>query len=117
MADSPAQRLVPGAPPPIEKTKSQRKKRKPAGAKGGTTDSAAGTPVATNTALPDATSAALTEHAPAPAEIKEGALAPELVAEPDPAPLTPAVDHKRSGVYELVNKRQKTLGKKIVRES
>lgn len=106
-----APRLVPGAPPPIALSKSQRKKRR-TGAKSKTP----GSPTEGSVTLPDAPSTALVDGADgAPDEIdpKEDNTAPE------PAPASEAPTHddlntKSSPVIELVQKRMRALNKKIV---
>ncbi len=110
MPDTPAPltpRIVPGAPPPAPVTKSQKKKRKGPKTKEG---SDAGSHVV----VPDTTSAALIEKAPEEAEIKEGVVAPQLVAQPSEDAQTPTTDVKPSPVVEMLNKRLRTNGKKIV---
>jgi hypothetical protein len=116
-------RIVPGAPPPSTATKSQRKKRRTAGKGGKLEDS----PAVSSVAIPDTTSAALTETAPAPSDIAAGAVADELVAHPpvngdtaagatpvpEPEPSIP--DFKPSPIVEMLQKRIKATGKKIVR--
>jgi hypothetical protein len=120
MTEAPTQRSIPGAPPPAPLSKSAAKKKRKGGAAGGT-DSAKppASPASVTVAIPDAASAALVEKAPDAEEIKEGSVAPELVVNAEPTreatPAPAATDEpKRSPVYELVNKRQKNLGKKIV---
>lgn len=116
---SDAQRLVPGAPPQIAVSKSQQKRKKKAAGGGAAAGKPAGSSDAGSvapSAIPDAAAAALVDKAPEPAEIKDGAVAPELVA-PEAAnggALTPAPNEKRSPVYDLVHKRQKAMGKKLV---
>jgi hypothetical protein len=103
MSEKPALRVVPGAPESVT-SKSQRKRRK-GGSKA---------PPSPATAVPDATSAALLEQAPDATSVREGSVAPELVAESTtPAPADE--ERKKSSVWELVNKRQKATQKKIVR--
>ncbi|TFK94620.1 hypothetical protein K466DRAFT_292806 [Polyporus arcularius HHB13444] len=111
MPDTPAPltpRIVPGAPPPAPVTKSQKKKRKGPKTKEG---SDAGSHVV----VPDTTSAALIEKAPEEADIKEGVVAPQLVAQPSEDAQTPTTDVKPSPVVEMLNKRLRTNGKKISR--
>ena len=111
MADTPTTptiRIVPGAPPPSAMTKSQKKKK----AKG-----AKKTPEHEHVALPDSTSAALTEKAPTEVDVKEGSVAPELVVQPEgQAPQTPVEDPalKATPIVDMLNKRLKQLQKKIV---
>ena len=112
-------RIVPGAPPPVALSKSQKKKRRAKGVGGKsehdqedvsspTTGHASGTPV------PDAT------LAPEASDTQEGALAPEPVSRSgSQAPLLPEEDVllKHSPIVDLVNKRLKATGKKIVSTS
>ncbi|KAJ7725858.1 hypothetical protein DFH07DRAFT_249200 [Mycena maculata] len=95
-------RIVPGAPPPKEISKSTRKKRK-------TKPKAE----ATTPDVLEPSSAAFIEKAPEPSEIQSGAVAPELVVQPEsetpPIALSPIVD--------LVHKRLKVTSKKISRIS
>ncbi len=92
--------------------KPQKKKRKPVSANNAQ-EASAQSPLA----VPDAHAAAFIEKAPEPAEIKEGAVAPELVAQPD-ATQSGADEYegskKHSSVVELIYKRMRTLSKKIV---
>ncbi|TFK54356.1 hypothetical protein OE88DRAFT_1717542 [Heliocybe sulcata] len=107
MPESVAQRIVPGAPPPAPLSKTQKKKRKAAKKPG---DATAESPVV---AIPDATAAALTEKAPEESDIKEGAVAPELVAKPESE--APQSEFKPGPSVELTQKRLKAVGKKIAR--
>lgn len=130
MAEPIPQRIVPGAPPPAPPSKSQiKKKRKSAKAKAGSeaTVSQTQSPAVANVAIPDSTSAALVEKAPAEEDVKEGAVADELVAHSSngsvvPAPEStgdaPAVGSAAVGspVVEIISKRLKAATKKIVRE-
>lgn len=103
------QRIVPGAPPPAPLSKSQKKKRKVKKPTESTPDS----PVA----LTDAGSAALIEKAPEEAEIREGSVAPDLVAQPESeAPPLPEEEVllKPSPIVDLIYKRLKATTKKIV---
>jgi len=105
-------RIVPGAPPPVALSKSQKKKRRVKGrseedVSSPTTGHASGTPV------PDAT---FTEKSPV-SDTQEGALAPEPVSRSgSQAPLLPEEDVllKHSPIVDLVNKRLKATTKKIV---
>ncbi|KAJ7703234.1 hypothetical protein B0H17DRAFT_1042403 [Mycena rosella] len=101
-------RIVPGAPPPKEISKSARKKRK--------------TKSKADPSTPDvleSSSAALIEKAPEASEIQEGALAPELVVQPEPE--APAAEEdillKPSPIVDLIHKRLKATSKKISRIS
>lgn len=109
MVDSPAQRLVPGAPPPAPLTKSQLKKKR----KSKKADDVEEPSVA----IPDATAAALTDKAPQPEDLASGALAPELVAQHTPAISNTELESTitLSPIVDLITKRLKTTNKKIVR--
>ncbi|CAL1707036.1 unnamed protein product [Somion occarium] len=112
-ATSPAQRLVPGAPPPPPAPKSQKKKRKTTKAKS-TADSTEG-----HVDIPDSTSAALIDHAPQPEDVKEGHVAPQLIVQPSESgePSTPLQEgsQKPSPLVDMLNKRLKATNKKILR--
>ena len=102
-------RVVPGAPPPAPVSKSQKKKRK-GGAKT-KEESEAGSHVA----VPDTTSAALIEEAPKQSDVKEGVVAPQLVVQPSEGEAaTPVGDQKPTPIVDMLNKRLKANGKKIV---
>lgn len=111
MADTPTTptvRIVPGAPPPAPLTKSQKKKK---------VKTAKKTPEHDDVVLPDAASAALTEKAPTEIDVKEGSVAPELIAQPEgQAPQTPVEDPslKVTPIVDMLNKRLKQIHKKIV---
>ncbi|KAH7913449.1 hypothetical protein BJ138DRAFT_1146015 [Hygrophoropsis aurantiaca] len=109
MSDISGTRYVPGAPPPAPLSKTQKKKRKIV--KNKNTDS----PVEGSITIPDALTAALVEKAPEEPDVKEGALAPELVAGSDYAPGSEDSLLKPSPVVELLQKRMKALNKKISR--
>ncbi|KAJ7132785.1 hypothetical protein C8R43DRAFT_648663 [Mycena crocata] len=108
MASEPL-RIVPGAPPPKEVSKSARKKRK--------------TKSKAEPSTPDvleSSSAALIEKAPEASEIQEGALAPELVVQPEPETAPVAEEEivlKPSPIVDLIHKRLKATSKKISRIS
>ncbi|KAK1236464.1 hypothetical protein PQX77_000300 [Marasmius sp. AFHP31] len=110
MVDNAAQRAVPGAPPPVTLSKSQLKRLRKS--KGKTEESS---PATSHVELPDTKSAALTETAPGPSDIREGSVAPELVAEQPVQEEEVAL--KPSPIIELVNKRLKASSKKITRIS
>lgn len=111
MVDTPTTqtiRIVPGAPPPAPLTKSQKKKK---------VKTAKKTPEHDDVALPDAASAALTEKAPTEIDVKEGSVAPELVAQSEgQASQTPVEDPslKATPIVDMLNKRLKQIQKKIV---
>ncbi|KAF9462273.1 hypothetical protein BDZ94DRAFT_1290334 [Collybia nuda] len=112
MPESVAQRIVPGAPPPVPLSKSQKKKRKAKKP----TESVPDSPVA----LTDAGSATLIDRAPEEAEIREESVAPELVVQPEEqAPPLPEEDVllKPSPIVDLIHKRLKATTKKISRIS
>ncbi|KAG6837001.1 hypothetical protein H0H93_016461 [Arthromyces matolae] len=104
MSETAATRLVPGAPPPVALSKSQKKKRKTKKA-----DSTPDSPEAT----PDVTSRPLTEQAPENGDAHDAS----TVAAQEPP--TPAAEEesKTSPVVELVSKRIKATAKKITRIS
>ncbi|RPD78222.1 hypothetical protein L226DRAFT_286231 [Lentinus tigrinus ALCF2SS1-7] len=111
MPDSPViltPRIVPGAPPPAPVTKSQKKKRKG-------TQKKEESDTGSHVAVPDTTSAALIDKAPEETDIKEGAVAPQLVAQPSEDGQTPVTDVKPSPIVEMLNKRLRANGKKITR--
>ncbi|KAG1742917.1 hypothetical protein EDB19DRAFT_1700850 [Suillus lakei] len=110
MVDAPNVRIVPGALPPTLQAKTQKKKRRSNKPK--TADS----PAEGSVIIPDAPSAALVDRAPEEADVKEGTVAPELVA-PSEAPTFDDLTSKSSPVVELLQKRLKTLNKKISRVS
>ena len=96
-----AQRIVPGAPPPIPLSKTQKKKRK---AKAKSADAAA----------PE-TSAA--EKTPEPSDPQEALLAPEVIQQSDSQmSLLPEEEVllKPSPIVDLIHKRLKATTKKIV---
>jgi len=101
-------RLVPGAPPPIALSKSQRKKRK-TGAKSKTP----GSPAEGSVTIPDAPSAVLIVSPPNETDPKEDIVPTEPVA-PSEAPTHDDLNPKSSPVIELVQKRMRALNKKIV---
>nr|GAT57665.1 TMP-TENI-domain-containing protein [Mycena chlorophos] len=96
-------RVVPGAPPPKDVSKAPRKKRKPK-AKG---DDAA-------TDILESSTAALVETAPSTADIQNGAVAADLIVEPEAADDSAL---KPSPLVDLITKRLKATSKKIGRIS
>lgn len=107
---APAARLVPGAPPPTNLAKTQKKKHK-AGAKKSSDQGDE------RVNVPDTHTATLIDHAPSEADVKEGSFAHELIVRTESvAPVTPAGvdDPKLSPLVEMLNKRLKATGKKIV---
>ncbi|KZT11078.1 uncharacterized protein LAESUDRAFT_721499 [Laetiporus sulphureus 93-53] len=110
MSDAPAPtlRVVPGAPPVAQPSKSQKKKRKPTKSKSAETGG--------EVVIPDATSAALIEKAPSEADVKEGSVAPELVLQPEgTGTQTPLETLKQSPIVEMLNKRLRAIQKKRTR--
>jgi hypothetical protein len=119
-------RIVPGAPPPTPLSKSQKKKRR-AAQTSGKDDQALDSPAVANghghADLNSATDAALIDSLPTPSHIKS-----ELVTKPEDlanaaiaseaaagvAPIISLPTKRASAVVELVNKRYRTLHKKIV---
>jgi hypothetical protein len=108
MADSP--RIVPGAPAPAPASKSAQKKRRKA-PKGANEPSTPATPVI----VLDTLDAATTEKAPGPNDLHTGAVAPDLVAPSISVDAQTPSEAKASPIIQLLIKRQKALGKKIVR--
>ncbi|KAI0829685.1 hypothetical protein BC628DRAFT_1358217 [Trametes gibbosa] len=100
-------RIVPGAPPSPAPSKTQKKKRK-----GGKPKEASETDA--QVAVPDTATAALIDHAPEESDIKEGVVAPQLVAQISTEPHTP-VGLKATPIVDMLNKRLKANGKKITR--
>jgi hypothetical protein len=114
MSDTPTQRYVPGAPPPVPATKSSKKKKKPA--KGSRSEDS---PALSSVAIPDSTSAALTDKTP-DADVKDGPVVDSLPADPHSTNgLTsgqPAYDEaKHSRIVDFFQKRIKSTNKKIAR--
>ncbi|KAH6914491.1 hypothetical protein BKA70DRAFT_1182739 [Coprinopsis sp. MPI-PUGE-AT-0042] len=107
-------RIIPGAPA-SESTLSKSQKKRRRGGKKGDADEPTTEPVT----VPDTTTAALIDHAPALADIREGSVAPSLVAAPEStgSPLQGESDLllKNSPIVELVTKRLKATTKKIGR--
>jgi hypothetical protein len=115
MSDTPTQRYVPGAPPPVPASKSSKKKRKPV--KGGRSEDS---PALSSVAIPDSTSADLIEKAPGASDIKDGTVADSLLADPNtangiPSGPPPSDEAKHSPIVDLIHKRIKATTKKIVR--
>lgn len=122
MSEVPTLRIVPGAPPPAPLTKSQLKKRRKA-AQGNELDSPMTNGHGLNSAI-SAIDSALTEHTPAtgdlnsnlltkPEDMANAAIASETASEV--AAILPGVSKRpTSAIVEVVNKRHRTLHKKIV---
>lgn len=117
-ASAPTVRVVPGAPPPAPISKSQKKKRKATAIKKSTSEQSNG---ADHVVVPDATASALIDQAPTQNDIKEGSVAPELVAQSEAqvtrevSPVPGSVETKPSHIVDMLNKRVKATTKKIVR--
>ncbi|KAG6844619.1 hypothetical protein H0H87_005476 [Tephrocybe sp. NHM501043] len=109
MPETVAQRIVPGAPPPVPLSKSQKKKRKAKKPTESNTDS----PLAT----PDVTTSVLAEQAPEAVGTPEASAAPEVVPEPQTPLVEEEVLLKPSPIVELITKRLKATSKKITRIS
>lgn len=106
----PTIRIVPGAPPPATSSKSKNKKKKTAAKKSSDQGD-------DHVAVPDAHTAALIDHAPSEVDVKEGSVAPSLVARQESLPpLSPggSDEPKASPIVDMLNKRLKTTNKKIV---
>ncbi|KAI0305520.1 hypothetical protein B0F90DRAFT_1698692 [Multifurca ochricompacta] len=115
MSDTPTQRHIPGAPPPIPVSKSSKKKRKIT--KG---DNPEDSPALSSVAIPDSTSAVFLEKSPSASAIKDGPVPDSLLADPGSAngfpSSQPALDElKHSPVVDLIQKRIKATTKKITR--
>jgi len=112
MTDILPQRIVPGAPPLLPLSKTQKKKRK-----SGRTNLAE-SPAVDTVSIPDSTSATLFEKAPQESDIKEGSVADSSVVQHERANGTQVSSddsHKPSPIVEIVFKRLKSATKKIVR--
>ncbi|KAG9048442.1 hypothetical protein FS842_000400 [Serendipita sp. 407] len=123
MSEAPALRIVPGAPPPAPLSKSQKKKRRAGHGKADENDFDSPITNGLNSAL----DSALVETAPAtkglpsslvtkPEDLANAAIASEAAADAISATsILPAATKRTSAVVELVNKRHRTLHKKIQR--
>ncbi len=104
-------RLVPGAPPPAPGSKTQKRKK--------TKSKKPSEQGEEHTEVPDAQTAALITQAPSEGDVKEGAVAPELIVRSTSTrPVSPSGDDKDPKVTALVdmlNKRLKATNKKVVR--
>lgn len=124
MSEAPTLRIVPGAPPPTPLTKSQRKKRRAANAQKGDEHDVE-SPVASGHGLNSALDSALVETATSdltpslvskPEDVTDTAIASEAAADIlSPTSLLNLPLKKTSAIVELVNKRHRTLHKKIQR--
>lgn len=108
MAEVASTRLIPGALLPSAPSKSQRKKRKT-----GTKSKTPGSPAEGSVTIPDAPSTAVVDRVPDETDPKEDNVSPELVAASE-APTHDDLNSKHSPVVELLQKRMRTLNKKIV---
>jgi hypothetical protein len=116
MSDTPTQRYVPGAPPPVPASKASKKKRKIG--KGCRSEDS---PALSSVAMPDSTSATL-EKTPDASDAKDGTVVDSLPADPHSTngipSGQPAFDEaKPSPIVDLIQKRIKATNKKIVRLS
>ncbi|KAG1866702.1 hypothetical protein F4604DRAFT_1624855 [Suillus subluteus] len=109
MVDTPNVRVVPDALPPTSQTKTQKKKHRSNKPKPADSRPAEGSVI-----VPDTTSTSLADRAPEEVDMKEGAVAPELVT-PSEAPTFGDFATNSSPVVELLQKRLKVLDKKISR--
>ena len=67
--------------------------------------------------MPDAHTAALIDHAPSETDVREGSVAPSLVARQDSLPPTSPGgldDPRATPIVDMLNKRLKATNKKIV---
>ncbi|KAG8834678.1 hypothetical protein FRC17_007763 [Serendipita sp. 399] len=122
---APALRIVPGAPPPAALSKSQKKKRRAAHGQGKAEENEFDSPITNG--LNSALDSALVDTVPAtkglplslvtkPEDIANAAIASETAADLISATsIIPASAKRNSAVVELVNKRHRTLHKKIQR--
>lgn len=120
MADAAPKRIVPGAPPPLPLTKSQLKKRKKTtAARKANGDDQISTPK--DAALVDHVPATLSPSLVVGDDEKAASTAPDAtVPEPELHPSTIALETQKTPspiVDQIINKRIKVLGKKIVRGS
>jgi hypothetical protein len=116
MSDTPTQRYVPGAPPPVLASKTSKKKRKVG--KGSRSEDS---PALSSVAIPDSTSATLEKTPDAP-DVKDGPVPDGLPADPHgsngiPSGQSPFDEAKHSPIVDLIQKRVKSTNKKIVRPS
>jgi hypothetical protein len=111
------QRIVPGAPPPAPLSKSQKKRRKAkvkTGAENTTDANDIDHPDSPATSVPDVPASAVPDKAPDAVDVPKDVLAPEVVAHAEAETPTAPDELKSSPVVELISKRLKATGKKIV---
>ncbi|KDQ21447.1 hypothetical protein BOTBODRAFT_25889 [Botryobasidium botryosum FD-172 SS1] len=113
---APTSRVIPGAPPPAPPSKSQQKKKR----KNAANKSALSTPDTHTIPIPDPKAAALVEKAPSNGEIadelvaKDSEIAAAVASDEAPKPEEKGEDKKSSNpIIELVNKRLRTITKKL----
>ena len=126
MSEAPALRIVPGAPPPAPLTKSQKKKRRAANTQSKGDEHDIESPITNGHGLNSALDSALVETAPAtselnpslvskPEDVTNAAIASDIAADVlSPTALLQLPSKKTSAIVEVVNKRHRTLHKKIV---
>ena len=113
MSDTPTQRYVPGAPPPVLPSKSSKKKRKTG--KGTRSEDS---PALSSVAIPDST--ALIEKTQDASDVKDSPLVDTLPVDPHSTNGLSSGQHaldeaKHSPIVDLFQKRIKNTNKKIVR--
>jgi hypothetical protein len=113
MSDTPTQRYVPGAPPPVLASKSSKKKRKTG--KGSRSEDS---PALSSVAIPDST--APIEKTQDASDVKDGPLVDSLPVDPHSTNGLSSGQHaldeaKHSPIVDLFQKRIKSTNKKIVR--
>jgi hypothetical protein len=113
MSDTPTQRYVPGAPPPVPASKSSKKKRKTG--KGSRSEDS---PALSSVAIPDST--ALIEKTQDASDVKDGPLVDSLTVDPHSTNGLSSGQHaldeaKHGPIVDLFQKRIKSTNKKIVR--
>lgn len=113
MSDTPTQRYVPGAPPPVPASKSSKKKRKTG--KGTRSEDS---PALSSVAIPDSTP--LNEKTQDTSDVKDGPPVDSLPVDPHSTNGLSSGQHtldeaKHSPIVDLFQKRIKSTNKKIVR--
>jgi hypothetical protein len=112
MSDTPTQRYVPGAPPPVPASKSSKKKRKTG--KGARSEDS---PALSSVAIPDSAPIEKTQDA---SDVKDSPLVDSLHVDPHSTNGLSSSQHahdeaKHSPIVDLFQKRIKSTNKKIVR--